>query len=367
MQVAGAEVLVAETMRRLGAKLHPVVLCLDGVGQLGERMRAEGVEVVALGRQPGLDLRVARRLAREIRLRHLEVVHAHQYTPFFYTALARLMGAGRIHVMFTEHGRHYPDVVSSRRRTVNRLLLARLADEVNGVCDFSARSLVEVDGFSQAAIEVIPNGIDPRRYEPASDRAASRLRMGLDPGRRYVICVARFHPVKNHAMLVNAFAEVADKARDVDLLLAGDGPMRQDLESQVANLGLTRRVRFLGIRDDVPELLGVSDLFVLTSLSEAASFTLLEAMATSLPVVVTDVGGNPEIVRQGIDGVLVPRTDANQAAMAMLRILQDPRLAASMGESARRRVRERYSLENTVAMYFDRYVAAAARLRARGR
>jgi glycosyltransferase involved in cell wall biosynthesis len=365
MQVAGAEVLVAEIIRRLGARLAPVVFCLDGVGQLGERMQAEGVPVVALGRRPGLDMAVAGRLAREIRARHLEVLHAHQYTPFFYSALARLRARRPVHLMFTEHGRHYPDIVSTRRRVVNRLFLSHLADEINGVCGFSARSLAHVDGFAGRPIEVIENGIDLVHYAASTDRGSLRAALGLDPARRYLICVARFHPVKDHRMLLTAFAKVAAARHDVDLLLAGDGPLRADLEGRAQTLGIAERVRFLGIRDDVPRLLEAADVFTLTSVSEAASITLLEAMACGLPVVVTDVGGNPDIVRQGVDGILVPRGDGEAAASAIATLLDDRARARAMGQAGRIRVQERYQLASTVEKYYQRYQAAAERLRPR--
>jgi len=279
MQVAGAEMLVAEIIRRLGTRIDPVVLCLDGVGQLGEQMRAEGVPVVALGRRPGLDLGVARRLAREIESRELEVVHAHQYTPFFYGSIAARLSHVRPRVIFTEHGRHFPDVVSPKRWIINRVVFDRLADNVNAVCEFSARALRDKDGFVHRAIEVIPNGVDLPRYAPV-DRDKTRAALGLDPTRRYVATIARFHPVKDHRTLLTAFAEVARVRADVDLLLVGDGPLRSDLERQSADLDIADRVRFLGVRDDVPNILRAIDVFALTSVSEAASITLLEAMAS---------------------------------------------------------------------------------------
>ncbi|MEZ5316507.1 MAG: glycosyltransferase, partial [Vicinamibacterales bacterium] len=194
MQVAGAEVLVAETIRRLGARIEPVVLCLDAVGALGAIVQAEGVEVVAFDRQPGLDLGVARRMARVIRARRLQVLHAHQYTPFFYGAIAARLARVGTRVVFTEHGRHYPDVVSAKRRLVNRLVLRHLADRITSVSDFGARALADHDGFVGRPIEVIENGIDPERYEPAGDRDALRARLGLAASRRYVAAIARFHP-----------------------------------------------------------------------------------------------------------------------------------------------------------------------------
>jgi glycosyltransferase involved in cell wall biosynthesis len=363
MQVAGAEVLVAETIRRLGRQLDPVVLCLDGVGQLGDRMQAEGVPVVHLGRRPGLDFSVGRRLAREIGERRLEIVHAHQYTPFFYTAVARPLVPRAIHVMFTEHGRHYPDVVSPRRRLLNRVLLTRAADEINAVCRFSADALAHADGFAARHPEVIENGIDIQKYGGGDARTA-RARLGLDPDRRLVACVARFHPVKDHAMLLRAFARVAAFVPDVDLLLAGTGPLRGALETQAAEAGIAARVKFVGVRDDVPEVLRAADVFTLTSISEAASLTLLEAMASERPVVVTNVGGNPEIVEDGVHGRLVPRGDDERAAEAIVRLLADPAVARAMGAAGRRRVEERYQLDRTIRAYHDRYRAAAERLRA---
>jgi glycosyltransferase involved in cell wall biosynthesis len=365
MQVAGAEMLVAGIIRRLAPTLDPVVLCLDDLGQLGERMQHEGVPVVVLGRRPGLDWSTSGRLAAELQRRTIEVVHAHQYTPFFYSALAKLRLRRRCHLMFTEHGRHYPDLVSSRRRLANRAVLARMADEVTGVCQFSARQLAVADGFSRRPIEIIENGIDVHD-EPRPDdaRGLVRARFGLAANQRYIVCVARFHPVKDHAMLLRAFARVAAERHDVELLLAGDGPLRPALEQDVRARGLTSRVRFLGVCDDVPALLRAADVFTLTSVSEAASLTLLEAMEARLPVVVTNVGGNPEIVRSGIDGLLVPRGDAAQTAQALLDLLDAPDMARRMGESGHRRVRERYNLTNTIASYGARYAAAAAELRA---
>jgi glycosyltransferase involved in cell wall biosynthesis len=365
MQVAGAEMLVAELIRRLGNRITPVVVCLDAVGPLGEQLVREGVPVVSLGRRPGLDLSVARRLARELRARRIEVIHAHQYTPFFYSALARIQVRHPLHLIFTEHGRHYPDVVSTRRRLANRLLLARLADDITGVCAFSTESLANVDGFRNCAIDVIENGIDlqpDRRDEPV---AARRTRVGLPENRRYVICVARFHPVKDHATLLGAFAIVAARRPDTDLLLVGDGPLRPELERHVDQLGITSRVQFLGVRGDVPALLSASDVFALTSVSEAASLTLLEAMAAGLPVVVTNVGGNPEIVRSGIDGLLVARGDAQVAADALSAVLENHVQATAMGRAGRQRVVDRFRLDRTVCRYYERYRAGADRVRRR--
>lgn len=361
MQVAGAEVLVKEIIQRLGRHIVPTVYCLDAVGPLGEHLRDEGVDVVCLNRRAGRDWGVARRLARDLRQRRIEVLHAHQYTPFFYAALAAPLSGCRPRLMLTEHGRHYPDVVSPLRRAVNRLVLDRQADAVNAVCGFSARSLCQVDGFAGRRIEVIENGIVVERYAPAADRAALRQRLGLARDRRYIACVGRLHPVKDQPTLLRGFAPVAAAHADVDLLLVGDGPERPKLVELASRLGIRERVHFLGVRSDVPELLQAVDLFALTSVSEAASLTLLEAMASALPVVVTAVGGNPEMVRHGQEGLLVPRGDATATAAALEQFLSDPARAAAMGAAGRARVWERYRLDYTVSRYARLYARLAGR------
>ncbi|MBY0524712.1 MAG: glycosyltransferase [Gemmataceae bacterium] len=351
MQVAGAEVLVKETIHRLGARIVPTVFCLDSIGPLGHQLQDEGTDVVCLNRKPGRDWGVAWRLAQAIRERELDVLHAHQYSPFFYAALASRLCGSRPRVILTEHGRHFPDCVSAVRRAVNRLVLDRLADAVNAVCAFSARSLCRIDGFSGERIEIIENGIDVERYAPVSDRAALRRRLGLSPTRRYVANVARLHPVKDQASLVRAFARIAAETADVDLLLVGDGSLRRSLEDLVDELGIRPRIHFLGVRSDVPDILRAVDIFALTSVSEAASLTLLEAMAAGLPVVVTAVGGNPEIVRHECEGLLVPRADVPAMTDALRDLLANPDRARELGAAGRARVWRRFQLKYTVEAY----------------
>jgi glycosyltransferase involved in cell wall biosynthesis len=186
--------------------------------------------------------------------------------------------------------------------------------------------------------------------------------VGLPGRRRHVACIARFHPVKDHAMLLRAFGRIAAELPDVDLVLAGDGELRATLEQQARDLGLASRVLFLGVRDDVPDLLRATDVFALTSVSEGASITLLEAMASGVPSVVTGVGGNVELVRDGQDGLLVPRGDDAAAASALRAILSDPARAAALGASARQRALDRYQLDRTIERHYACYRSAHDRL-----
>ena len=279
---------------------------------------------------------------------------AYTHTPFFYSALAKVINP-HFRLMVTEHGRHYPDRVYPIRRALNRLVLDRLADSVTACSRFSAEGLRKADGFAGGRIEVIDNGVEVDRYGPAKNRAANKKRLGLDPDRKYVIHAARHHPVKDQATLLRGFAIAAAELPSIDLLMVGDGVLRNELERLAGELQIAHRVKFLGVRDDVPDLMRASEVFVLSSLSEAASLTLIEAMATGLPSVVTDVGGNPEIARHEVEALLFPRSDIWGLASALRRIFKDPGLAWELGSAARARAEERFQLETTIEEYYRSY------------
>ena len=364
MQVAGAEVLVKQIIERLGDRIEATVFCLDSLGELGRQLLDAAIPVVVLDRQPGFDRSVGKKLAAEVRSRGIEILHAHQYTPFFYSALARMFGRARCKIIFTEHGRHYPDIVSWKRLWANRLLLSHCADIATASCDFSTEAVRHVEGFAKTF--TLPNGVDvaelPARGN-AQQQGELRSRLGLDVSRAYAACVARFHLVKDHSMLIRGWAKVHVAQPDAKLLLVGDGPERNAIENQIQGLAsqdaalaaLSSSIEFLGIRHDVGDILRAVDVFTLTSVSEAASLTLLEAMASECASVITDVGGNAEHLRQGIDGFLVPRGDDSQLALKLIHLLSDSSTTQKFGRSARRRVEEKFSLADSVAHYHKLY------------
>jgi glycosyltransferase involved in cell wall biosynthesis len=360
MQVAGAEVLVTQLIDRLRDEIEPTIFCLDSLGLLGERMEKAGVPVVVLNRSPGIDLSLPRRFAKELSRRKVDVVHAHQYTPFFYSALAKLCGAWRAKIVFTEHGRHYPDIVSWKRKFANRTLFSRLSYARTACCDFSGQAAERNDGFQP--VETIRNGVDLASFASRgtpTDREQLRRRLGLESDRLYVGCVARFHPVKDHPMLLRAWKSVQANFPQARLLLIGDGPEKDRMIALAKSLGILESVSFWGVRHDVAEILQAIDVFSLTSVSEASSLTLLEAMASECPVVITDVGGNGEHVTHGVEGWLVPRHDHEKLAAQLQQLLEQPELRKKMAFGARQRVEKEFSLEQTVERYRSLYVSAA--------
>lgn len=198
--------------------------------------------------------------------------------------------------------------------------------------------LVQHRWADEAKVVVLPNAILPAR-DPSEDRVRPS-HAGFVVG-----CVANFRPQKDHPTLIRAFRRVARECPGSRLILVGDGPCRAQVEGMVARLGLGDRVEFAGFADDPSRWYRRFDLFALSSHFEGQSMVLLEAMNHALPVVATRVGGTPDSIRDGVDGLLVPRTDTEALAAAMVRLAQDPNLRRAMGASGCRRVRREFSTE----------------------
>ncbi|WP_428387850.1 glycosyltransferase [Mucisphaera sp.] len=357
---AGAELLVADLAHRAAERYRVVLVCLDEVGPLGEELRAEGFEVICLDRRPGLDFGVVQQMARVYRRLQPAVVHTHQYTPFFYASAARVGVLGRgPRILFTEHGRHYPDRRKLKRVVANRLLLGA-DDRVTAVGEFVRRALVKNEGLAGSRVTVVHNGIDVAGFaKPERGRADVRrsleASLGIDREAPLIVQVARFHPVKDHLTAIRAMAGVRQRHPDAVLLLVGDGDERASIELAVAEHGLEGAVCLAGVRSDVADLLLAADVFLLTSVSEGISLTLLEAMAAGLPVVATAVGGNPEVVEQGETGWLSGRGHAEGLAEGISRLLGDEGMRARFGAAGRERVAAKFDRERMHRAYLGLY------------
>jgi glycosyltransferase involved in cell wall biosynthesis len=336
--VGGAEVLAARLARQLGGAYRFIFFCLDALGTLGDELRADGFPVRVLGRRPGLDGRCAWHLGSLLRRERIDLLHAHQYTPFFYALTSRFLYRTPP-VLFTEHGRHAPDYPRRKRILANRLLLRR-RDRVVGVGEAVRRALIDNEGIPPARVEVIYNGIDLAPFQGGRDgRESVRREFGCGPNDFAIIQVARLDYLKDHATALRTFAEILSHRPDARLILVGEGPERTPIEVAIRRLGLGAHVRLLGLRKDVARLLFAADLFLLTSISEGIPLTVIEAMAAGLPVVSTRVGGVPEVVEEGRTGLLAPSGDAAALAGQVVRLAGDAALRQRMGHFGRDRAR----------------------------
>jgi glycosyltransferase involved in cell wall biosynthesis len=200
---------------------------------------------------------------------------------------------------------------------------------------------------------LIPNGVSIDAFSPDREvRQRVRRELQVEPQTLVFVHVGRFAAVKNHEMLVAAFAQlVGQLPLPTELWLVGDGELRETVQHQVRALGIESRVRFLGVRSDIPDLLRAADVFVFPSRWEGNPLSVMEAMAAGLPVVATAVGGVPELVEDGASGILVPNEDLHGLVAAMQRMAQNPDLREQMGHAARCRAVERFDIRQTVRAY----------------
>lgn len=334
LTIGGAESLAMALATRHADEFRTVFALLDEVGALGEVLRGEGYQVAHLGRRQGFDLRCVRRLGSYFRDENVALIHAHQYGPLFYSALARLFSY-RAPILFQEHGRDYPDYRRTKRVIANRMLLSR-QDHFVAVGEAVREALVRFEGLHRNRIEVIYNGIDLAQFDPdRPGRSLVRQEIGLGKGDFVIIQVARLNRLKDHSTALRALQVLRATVPGAHLVLVGEGEERETLERETAGLGLSPYVHFLGVRSDVPRLLHGADTFLLSSISEGIPLTLIEAMATALPCVSTSVGGVPEVVVDGETGLLAPARDANSLAAHLTLLAADQALRTRLGRAGR--------------------------------
>jgi glycosyltransferase involved in cell wall biosynthesis len=286
---------------------------------------------------------------RSLRRHGTQILHTYGFYPnVFAIPAARLAGVPVTIGSIRDIG----DIWTSRQHAVQKQCL-RLADHVVVNAEAIKRDLL-LRGYDAGRLTVIPNGIDCERFRLPVDGEAVRREWNIPVGAPVVGVLARLMRIKGHETFLQAAALIAARDPDVRFAIVGDTKLdheyREELKRLSTRLGLDHRVIFTGFRLDIPELLAALTIAVSPSMGlEGLSNSLLESMAAGLPVVATRVGGSPEIIEDGVSGLLVPPRDPEALAGAISRLLHDKSLAKNLGQAARRRVFARYSLARAVA------------------
>ncbi len=325
------------------------IVCLFEPGQLAPEIERLGVPLVSCHKRYGLDFAAVRRMRAAVRHHHPDVLHTHNAMAHYYAVLATaFLPLRRIN---TRHGMaNYP--FSRKRELFYRLAMA-FSDMAAVVCDKARENFLRYRIIPAAKAITVYNGIPVGRFQPRSPEARKQLlaETGWADNSVLLGIVARLNPPKDHKMLLRAMALVRQGAPPARLVVVGNGPLRAELESLSLELGLQDAVRFLGDRSDVQALLPGLDIFVLSSVTEGYSISLLEACAAALPIVATDVGGNREIVRDGTNGFLVPARSPEEFSDAVLRLVRDSGLRAEMGRRNRQFAEEGGSVQTMAERY----------------
>jgi glycosyltransferase involved in cell wall biosynthesis len=350
LNLGGAERLAAQIATTLSDEFDIFVACIDEAGLWAPDVRRGGVPVYEIGRQPGIDIVVAARLAALAHRNGVRLIHAHQYTPYFYSVLARVLSP-RVRLLFHEHGRHYPEIDSPKRIAVNSHVFQRLTSRVVAVSEECRERVVRYEGFTRDSIKVVYNGV---MSPPPADRAtrdAIRLQLGLDPGDIVTGTVGRLDPVKNVPLAIASLASLLPDFPRLRLLVIGDGPARAEIEAAAEEHGVTDEVVMTGFRADAAELVRAMDIFLLPSLTEGTSLALVGAMAAGVPAVATSVGGTPEVLEHGRTGLLVESRDQDALTAAIRELIEAPDRARSMGEAARQVYLDRFTFEGMIERF----------------
>ncbi len=348
----GTERLVIDICRRLGHGFDVSVCCLDGEGAWASELRDRDIEVIALNRRSGFRPEIGRQIARLAEERGVDLLHCHQYSPFVYGRLAKYW-LPRLKLVYTEHGRLSDAPPSWKRQLVNPVL-SRFDGPIVAVSDELRRFMID-SRFPRERVAVIHNGIDTASLPSPGDRHRARTLLGLKDEAFVAVTVARMDPVKDFPCLLDGFALVRQVVPHAVLLMVGDGPERAALTERAQQPDLAGSVVFLGLRPDVRAVLPAADLYVNSSISEGISITILEAMASGLPVVATAAGGTPEVLADGSAGVLVPIRNPIRLAQAMISLAADPGARATLATLGRRRVESSFTIQRMVAEYARLY------------
>lgn len=357
MSRGGAETQLLQLAMRLdGRGYAPEIAVLVAGGPLEAHVRTAGIPLHALPKRTGpLDFRRLTGLAKLLRERRPDIVHAKLMDANIWGGLAALM-TGHRRVVFTELG---PGTRTTMRVRFFRSVLQRAGAMT--ICNSArvAERLAGANGAS-AKYEVIPNGVADRWFERPLTREAARRTLSLPEDAWIATSVTHFTVSKNVELFIDSAAIVAEAIPDAHFVIVGTGPLRAACEAKIRDAGLASRIHVLGELPDAQPALGASDAFVLSSRSEGMPNALMEALATGLPCVATDVGGCSELIPSPAEGTLVPSEDAAAMAEALLDIHRDPAGAASRAAGGQRHIRAHYSLDallsRTVAAY-DRLLA----------
>ncbi len=349
----GAEtqlVRVATQLKQRGWKVRIVTLIPPQA--YGEELEGAGIPVTTLGMRRKIpDPRAILRFASIVRSCKPQIVHSHLVHANLLARITRTLAP--VPVLVCSVRSIYE---GSRLRELLYRLTDPLCDVTTHVCQAGAERYIRIGAVPEHKMRYIPNGVDTTAFHPDKEaRARLRAEWGVQDAFIW-LAVGRFETAKDYPNLLTAFAQVVPQYPNSLLCIAGDGPLRGEMERMARSLGIQSQVRFLGIRRDVPQLMNAADAYVMSSSREGLPNVLLEAHATGLPVVATDVGGNREIVVDGVTGFIVPPRNPGALASAMRRMMDmDERERTQMGDSGRQHILENYSMERVVQQWEDLY------------
>lgn len=343
LEIGGLEILLLEFLKAFKSERYKISVCVfEENGALIQEFNDIGIEVFPVSKRKGKDYLLPFKLRKLISDKKIDIVHTHNTAPWFYSGIAVSMLKG-VHLIHTKHS----------NLTFDKQLLLKAEYLLSKKTDFIIADARDVFNFMkniqkipETKIRLIFNGVNTEKFTQKQETNSNK---------KIIATIGRLVPIKDQKTLISAFKIISQNIPQAELWLIGDGPLKEELINLTIENGILDKTKFLGSRRDIPDLLKKIDIFALISLSEGLSIGILEAMASGIPVVATRVGGNPEIVEEGVTGFLVPTQSPEELADKILSLIKNADLANSMGSKGRKRVLDFFSIQFMVKQYMALY------------
>ncbi|HPL62317.1 MAG TPA: glycosyltransferase [Syntrophales bacterium] len=355
LNIGGLERVVVDLAKEFGNRGHEVhICCLSDKEPLAAEAERAGAFVFSLNKEPGPAFGLPLRIAGEIRKRQVDVIHTHNAAGLIYGVTAALVSGARC-IVHTEHGKEPALSQNKIGKLTEKFLLGKTS--IVAVSEQLREDLVREYDLPAGRIKVVLNGINAERFRRPECREKARMSMGIENGGVLIGHIARLVPLKNQKFLIAIFGELKKIHPEVRLVIAGGGPLMNELRSFAEKERLSGDVLFLGERRDIPEILSALDLFILPSLTEGISITLLEAMAAGVPVIASRVGGNEEIIEHGRSGILISPDEPREWIEKIGILLRNQSERIRLAEAAGGTVRKRFSTSAMAEEYEHVYLS----------
>lgn len=335
---------------------HPIFCCLGPKEEIGKEIEGTGIEFIPLNKlrynrfSPGIVLE----LHRLMKKKQIHVVRTHRYRSNLYGRLAAFL-AGVPVIIASVHDNYRTDK-RPKRRIMNRIL-SKITDKIVAVSEDVKEDIIRYDSIDPSKIEVIPNGIDVERFNPEKNTTDIRKEFSLEEDDIVIGFIGRIVPAKGLEYLLNALPYLKEEFKSIKLLIVGEGSLMEELKERAKKNNIFDNILFIGRRRDIPEILASINIFVMPSIAEGLPNALLEAMAMGKPIVTTEVGGIPEIVKNGFNGLLVPPRDTLSLSKAIKELISNDRLAAKLGQAARDLVYDNLSIKAIAQKWQSLYLS----------
>lgn len=346
---------LAVYLKRKGS--DQAICCLADRGNLAKSAEVNGVPLFQTNKGEGLDLLLPMRLSRIMKRGKYDLIHTHNDAGIVYGFPAASM-CGIRSIVHTDHGIEPKTASHCSLNMIKKLFMKRISCVV-AVSQDLKRTIITDSGMMNHELKVVMNGIDPCRYTGKYNTSEIRKSVGIGRDRFIIGHIARLVPLKNQEFLLQIIRELKNMNLPITLLAVGDGPMRKRLQELCIKYDIQSEVVLLGERTDIPQLLSIMDIFVLTSITEGISITILEAMAAGIPVLASKVGGNPEIIDDSLSGFLINLNEPFKWIMKAKELFDDQHMRKRIGKQAQEVIRMKFSL-NVMADQYERIYKNAA-------